>query len=119
MKFAQLSSIFNGTNERYQNSANIRQYWTVFPSDFNIINLIHIGLLQNFMRYCERLQKFVIFHKANKIFLVKSFTFVHFHPFAMYFVDFCFCYKSFQNMTAEFWFRPDNFEILNFRTCLS
>jgi hypothetical protein len=90
MKFAELSSIFNGMNERYQNSANIRQYWTVVPSDFNIINLIYFGLLQNLKRYCERLQKFMIFHKTNKIFLVKSFTFVHFRSFAMYFVDLLF-----------------------------
>ncbi len=33
--------------------------------------------------------------------------------------DFRFCYKWFQNLTAEFWFCLDNFEILNFQTCLS
>jgi hypothetical protein len=34
-------------------------------------------------------------------------------PDGMYFIDFRFCYQRFQNLTAEFWFCLDNFEILN------
>ncbi len=45
-------------NESYQNSANIRQYWTVFPNDFNNIYFKYFGLLQNLMRNYEILQEF-------------------------------------------------------------
>ncbi len=46
--FAQLLSIFNGMNKIYYNSANIRQYWTVFPSDFNNIYLKYFGAFTEF-----------------------------------------------------------------------
>ncbi len=51
------------------------------------------------MRYYKSLQKFTIFHKTNEIFMVKSFTFVHFHSFMIYFVDFAFAISDF-DMTA-------------------
>ncbi len=101
-KFAQLSSIFNGTNESYQNSANFGQYWTIFPSDFNNIYLKYVGHSQNLMRNHEMLWEFtkvyvslwnfMISHETNEIFLVKSFTFIYFCSFVLYFVDFCFRY---------------------------
>ncbi len=64
---------------------NIRQFFQVILTIFTL-NISEI------MRFYKSLQKFMIFHETNKIFLVKSFTFVHFCSFAMYFVDFRFCY---------------------------
>jgi hypothetical protein len=44
------------------------------------------------MKVYESLQKLMKATIFRGIFLVKSLTFFPFHSFAMYFVDFCFCY---------------------------
>ncbi len=71
------------------------------------------------MRFYERLQKLMKAMIFHGILFIKSLTFIPFRSIVMYFVDFCFRYWQFQNMTAEFQFRLDNFEILNFHTLLS
>ncbi len=60
--------------------SKLSQYQTIldsFGSDFNNFYLKYFGLLHNLMRNCEILQKFMKSHETNKIFLIKSFTFVH------------------------------------------
>ncbi len=42
-------------NKSYRNSANIRQYLTLFPRDFNNIYLKYFVILQNLMRNYEKL----------------------------------------------------------------
>jgi len=75
-----------------RHSAIIRQHLTVFPSYFNNIFLKYFRILQNLMRNYEilrKLMKAMIFHD---IFLVKSRTFIPFHPIAMYYWHFIILY---------------------------
>ncbi len=74
---------FQWPEKSYRISANIRSFFQVI---LTIFTLKYFGLLQNLMRNYEILwksMKVMIFHR---IFLVKSFTFVPFCSFAMYFL---------------------------------
>jgi len=106
---------FQWPEKRYRLSANIRLFFQVI---LTIFTLKYFGLLQNLARNYEILNKFM---KVYDI-LQNLWTFlgkiIHFCSNAMYFVDFCFHYQWFQNMATELWFCSDNFEILNFQTCL-
>jgi len=77
-----------------RNSANIRQHLTVFPSDFNNIYLKYFDILQNLT---WDFTKATIFHS---IFLVKSLTFVLFHPIMKYYWHFVISYHDTQNSSV-------------------
>ncbi len=88
------------------------QYLTVLPSHFNNIFLKSFRLLRNLSRNCEILQNFPRFHKTNSISWNFSGIILCFHSVTMYFVDFRFCFRYFQKMTAKFQFCSNRFKIL-------
>jgi hypothetical protein len=97
-EFSKLSSIFTKVVEIQTIFNNLRQYLTVFPSDFNNIYLFVI--LQNLMINYEILQKLtkaMIFHN---IFSVKSLAFVPFHSTAIYFLHFVISYCDERNFSV-------------------
>ncbi len=99
---------FQWPEKRYRLSANIRLFFQVI---LTIFTLKYFGLLQKLMRNYEILwksMKVMIFHR---IFLVKSFTFVPFCSFAMYFLSI----SDFKIWLLNFGFA---WTILNFCTCL-
>jgi hypothetical protein len=78
------------------------QYLTVFPSNFNNIYLKSFVLLQNLMRNYEILQKFMIFHETNEIFLVKYLAFIQLRCTLL---TFAFAISDFES-------RPQNFSFI-------
>ncbi len=58
----------------------------------------------------------MIFHETNNISWNFTDTTLGFCEVAKYFVDFQFCFRYFQKMTAKFWFRLNRSEISKFQT---
>jgi hypothetical protein len=102
-QFSQLSSIFTKVVKIQPILDNIRQHLTVFPSDFNNIDLKYFGILQNLMRNYEILQKFTKVDKSNdmpRYFLVKSLTSTLFRSITLYYWHFVILYFDEQNFSV-------------------
>ncbi len=109
-KVGQLSAIFQCMNMK------LRQYQTVFPSNFKNIFMKYFRLLQNLMRNGMIIQQFTRFHETNKISGNCSGITLGFCEISKYFVDFQFCFKYLRKMTVKFRLLWNRFEISKFHT---
>ncbi len=99
-----------------QKLMKLKQYLTVFPSHFNNIFLKSFRLLQNLMRNCVILQLLMRFHETYDISQNFSGITLGFCEILKYFVDFWFCFKYLQKMTAKFRLLLNSFKISKFCT---
>jgi hypothetical protein len=72
---------------------NIKQFFQVILRIFILNILGFYRIYREIMGFYKSSRKF---QETNEIFLVKSFTFVHFHSFAIYFLIFDFVFSDFE-----------------------